>query len=172
MSRWDRLGRTYRRLGALIVLVVTLGVVVALGIVRARPPAVSASPAPAGIGCFLDLRVAPATAAPTVTKVQAETSARKYAVSPGGRALGQPDALLEARVVTVVASGLRHDDRDPLAGQDVWLLHFAFIPAQGSQSLPVIAGQQPRWQHYAIVDAQTGMAVTSCSGLLPVATGP
>ncbi len=170
MSRWDRLGRTQRRLSALIILLVVLGVVV-LGIVHVRPSVASAPLALSGIGCFLDLRVAPTTAAPTVAQVQAETSARKYAVSPGGQTLGQPGALLDAQVVTVVASGLRHDDHDSLAGQDVWLLHFAFIPAHGSQDLPVTGGQPLRWQHYAIVDAQTGMAVTSCSSPLPVIPG-
>jgi hypothetical protein len=171
MSHWDRLGRTQRRLSALIVLVVVLGVVVALGIVHVRPPVASAPLVSAGIGCFLDLRVSPATATPTVTKVQAETSARQYAVSPGGQTLGQPGALLDARVVTVVASGLRQNDRDSLAGQDVWLLHFAFSPAHGSQDLPVTGGQSLRWQHYAIVDAQTRMAVESCSSPLPTIPG-
>lgn len=171
MSRWGGLGRTQRRLNALIVLVIVLGVVVALGIVHVRPSVASAPLASAGIGCFLDLRVAPATATPTVTQVQAETSARAYVASPGGQTPGQPGALLDARVVTVVASGLRHGDRDPLAGRDVWLLHFAFSPAHGAQDLPVTGGQPLRWQHYALVEAQTGLAVTSCSSPLPVIPG-
>lgn len=169
MDRRSRFGYRSRWLGVLLVCVVVL--VVALvsrdrpPVANSRPPVANTARASAGIGCFLDLQVKPATAVPSVTQAEAEARAR---TSASGQILGQPGALLDARPVTVIASGLRHDDRDPLAGQEVWLLHFAFIPVREPQELPVTGGQRLRWQYYAVVDAGTGMPVEGCASPLPV----
>jgi hypothetical protein len=170
MNRWDRFGRARRWLNLLFFVVGAVLVLAVFVVARARQPSANAAPPPTGIGCFGTLRVMPATATPITTQTEAEASARTFASSPSAQTLGQPGALLEARAVTVIASGERSGDRDSLAGQNVWLLHFAFSPIREPQDLPVTGGQPLRWQHYAIVDAQTGVTVVNCSAPLPVAT--
>lgn len=134
------------------------------------PPRSTASPtASGGVGCFSQLDVAPATGTPAIT--QAEAGARERALaatSPVGPQGEQPGALLEARAVTVIASGLRANGADALRGRDVWVLVFAFTPRDQPATLPVVGGETFAWRTYAIVDADTGTPLASCTSPLPV----
>lgn len=133
------------------------------------PPRSTAIPATSGgIGCFLQLSVAPVTGTPTIKQAEAEARERALAATSPGRTLaGQLGALLEARTVTVIASGQQANGADALHGRDIWLLIFAFTPRDQPATLPAMGGETFAWRTYAIVDASTGTPLASCTSPLP-----
>lgn len=129
MPRWTRHGLALATIGLLLV-----------GCGRGQATA-TPSPATVGVGCFLELQVAPSTASPAVTAAQAETSARAAYDAPTPAQQGRLEALEDARLVTVLASGSRANGQDALRGQEVWLLVFAYRPAD--QPVPCGNSIQP-----------------------------
>jgi len=120
----------------------------------------------AGVGCFQSLQIAPTTASPTITASQAEVAARAAHDTPAQAQSGKLDALQDARLVTVLASGVRANGQDSLRGQEVWLLVFAYLPADQPATLPAGNGGTLRWTTYALVGASGGGLLASCTSPL------
>lgn len=117
-----------------------------------------------GIGCFLQLSVEPINGVPTITQGEAEARERASAAGRLGQIqAGQLGALLEARAVTVIASGEQVNGADTLRGRAVWLLIFAFMPRDQQTMPPVTGGGTLAWRTYALVDAHSGASLVSCT---------
>ena len=109
---------------------------------------------PAGeVGCFTDLRVVPAGAAPPLTQADAEASARAQAVGRPRR-LGR---LLAARAVTVLPGEGRPG---VLGGRDVWLLTFESSP---SPDWPLPPSPAATTRAYVLVAPQTRNVSGHCT---------
>jgi hypothetical protein len=106
----------------------------------------------------------PTTATPVITQVEAEMRARTEREHDPGE-IGE---LLQARLVSVTASR----NASSLQGRQVWMLAFAFLPP-GTQSGPLPpALQHMQYQAQVLVDAQDGLTIISCAGLLPRPSTP
>lgn len=134
-----------------------------------RGQAISVTIVPAadtGVGCFLQLQIAPTAVTPVITAAQAEIGARTAYDAPTLARLGRLAELQEARLVTVIASGSRTNGQDALRGQDVWLLVFAYVPTDQPSTLPVGTGRPLRWTAYSLVSAADGSPLISCTSPL------
>ncbi len=136
------------------------------------PPRPTAPADAGGIGCFQRLSVAPATGVPPIGQAEAEARERAARDTPGQRQQGQLAELLEARLVTVLASGQQANGQDALRGRTIWLLAFAFTPQGQPSALPATDGAQLRWRSYALIDAQAGLPLADCTSPLPVSNVP
>lgn len=136
------------------------------------PPRPTASADAGGIGCFQRLIVAPAAGVPAISQAAAEAKERASRRTPGQLQQGQLGELLEARFVTVIASGQRSNGQDALQGQAVWLLVFAFTPQGQPATLPATGSEQLQWRSYALIDAQAELPLADCTSPLPASGVP
>jgi len=86
--------------------------------------------------------------------------------TPTQARMGRLDTLQEARFVTVIASGDRANGQDALRGQDVWLLIFAYLPANQPATIPAGNGDTLRWESYALISVADSQLLTSCTSPL------
>lgn len=119
-----------------------------------------------GVGCFQSLQIDSATTSPTITASQAEIAARTAYDTPTQAQRGTLDTLQEARLVTVLASGVRANGQDALRDQEAWLLVFAYLPTDQPATLPMGNRGTLRWTTYALVGAADGGLLASCTSPL------
>jgi hypothetical protein len=131
-----------------------------------RPVAATPSRGATGVGstCFEGLEATPTTATPVIAQAEAEARAR----AAREREAGETRELLHASLVTVNAS----PNASSFQGKQAWLLKFAFQPPGAQASAIPPAMQHLQYQAHVLVDAQGGLATTSCAGLLPRPTTP